>query len=381
MPNNNNNTFYFDYDEEDYENRLDYCDDTAYDDSMSEIRKRMRDLDKYDNDDCEDVYLEEVENDIEDEFEDISSDPNEIFNEFSEITHSEYEPEDVTENVQLERDIKIASKMFLNRDTCKNPLLLSCYHAADEKPPLPLPSDVVTDINVYSDTDRIMEYIKMPGIDPKMKRWFESLVIAKNIRAIYYAVIRENSGWTSVCSFDEALSAALSAVYKAINMYDANYVNENGQKTKFSTYMIKFVRNEVKKTHSRINTILKHERSIDVPLDTDEKKNLNAKSQVELLRDHRRNPEEELMSTESAKTIYTLFSHLDCMERFVMIPTLGLTRTRNSMTQVQIGEYSGNSQANISKIKADAEAKLMKIKEKYPEYVQMLRDAARDSVK
>ena len=295
---------------------------------------------------------------------------------------SEEEYEDVSEIAnEMPLDANLSSKAFLNRDTCKNPLILACYHAIDDIPPLPIPSDVICDINVYSDTDKILEYIKTPGVDPRMKLWFESLVIAKNIRAIYYAVIRENVGWTSVCSIDDALSAGLQAVHNAINMYDVNYVNEYGQKTKFSTYMIKFVRNEVKKTHSKINTILKHERSLDVPLDTDEKNNSNAKRQVELVRDTRRNPEEELMSTEASKAVYAVLQHLDCMERFVMVHALGLTRTRNAMTQVQIGDYSGNSQANISKIKGDAETKLRKLREEHPEYLQLLLDAASTSAR
>lgn len=175
----------------------------------------------------------------------------------------------------------------------------------------------------------------------------------ENINIIYYVVKNFSN---SVLDDDEKISAAFLGYAKALDTYRTD------KDTKFSTYAVNCVRNEVsyaskkEKRHrmnnesmSKVISVDKNGNNLqleDILLDVEDEQNQGLESQL-------------MTSEKNEKIKEIIYAHLNDRERYVLFHRFELYGYK-SKTQSELASEMEMSQANISKIEKSVLKKLRK---------------------
>lgn len=173
-------------------------------------------------------------------------------------------------------------------------------------------------------------------------------LVKKNMRVVFYSVQKMKSFFAMVPQ-EELESAAFLGYAKAVNAYDVN------RNVKFSTFAINCIFNEIKfclrkeRKHYENNISANHVKYED--------KNGSTLTIEDTLKDEKMTPEENAQYKTTQKIINENLNYLSPTEKYVTVYRFGLDRGI-VLTQKNIADIIGMSQANISKIEKNCMEKL-----------------------
>lgn len=179
----------------------------------------------------------------------------------------------------------------------------------------------------------------------------------ENISLVYYVVkMFQNSG----IPYDELVSIAMVGYAKALNAFDTE------RDTKFSTYSINCMRNEILFFLRKEKGHMRNDVSMSLILSVDKNGNdLSLEETVSNLDNNEPSLEDNVLLSDDIQFLMSALDHLTPKERYIITYRYGLDRGIIK-TQKEIANHIGMSQANVSKMEKNILDKLKKIlKEKY----------------
>lgn len=180
----------------------------------------------------------------------------------------------------------------------------------------------------------------------------KNTIAEENLLLVYYVVkMFQNSG----VPYDELVSIAMVGYAKALNAYDTE------RETKFSTYSINCMRNEIlfflrkEKGHMQnnisMNTILSMDKNGN---------NLSLEDTVSNKNSNEASLEHDVLVSDEIRFLRMGLEHLTEKEKYIITYRYGLDRGIVK-TQKEIANHIGMSQANVSKMEKNILEKVKKI--------------------
>lgn len=145
---------------------------------------------------------------------------------------------------------------------------------------------------------------------------------------------------------DEVAQECKLSFFKAVELFNPN------RNAKFSTFCTTVMHNEMVSLHTNVlNKLKQREEGFDEPVTSDSE--VNNATKLDLYIDPtQESPEERCRKKAEIDLLYATLNQLTPEQKFVAYCRFGLNGVRK-MTQVEIAEYMGMSQANVSKIESN----------------------------
>lgn len=202
----------------------------------------------------------------------------------------------------------------------------------------------------FENNEEIFKYIKEnPDLSPEKREELLNTVAANNFNTIYYVA---NKFATYSATLEDLIEAGQMGYAKAIYSYDPS------RGTKFSTFAINCIQNEVKFHLRKVRKYYDNDISINAIRHQD--KNGNDLTLEDTLADDDSTPEEVARAEAMNIAIQDTLKLLSPRERHVIIYRFGLLGEKEK-TQNEIAELLNMSQANISKIEKNCLEKMKEL--------------------
>lgn len=202
----------------------------------------------------------------------------------------------------------------------------------------------------FENNEEIFKYIKEnPDLSPEKREELLNIVAANNFNTIYYVA---NKFATYSATLEDLIEAGQMGYAKAIYSYDPS------RGTKFSTFAINCIQNEVKFHLRKVRKYYDNDISINAIRHQD--KNGNDLTLEDTLADDDSTPEEVARAEAMNIAIQDTLKLLSPRERHVIIYRFGLLGEKEK-TQNEIAELLNMSQANISKIEKNCLEKMKEL--------------------
>lgn len=202
----------------------------------------------------------------------------------------------------------------------------------------------------FENNEEIFKFIKEnPDLDPDKREELLNIVAANNFNTIYYVA---NKFATYSATLEDLIEAGQMGYAKAIYSYDPS------RGTKFSTFAINCIQNEVKFHLRKVRKYYDNDISINAIRHQD--KNGNDLTLEDTLADDDSTPEEVARAEAINIAIKDTLKLLTPRERHVLIYRFGLLGEKEK-TQNEIAELLNMSQANISKIEKNCLEKMKEL--------------------
>lgn len=202
----------------------------------------------------------------------------------------------------------------------------------------------------FENNEEIFKFIKdNPDLEPGKREELLNIVAANNFNTIYYVA---NKFATYSATLEDLIEAGQMGYAKAIYSYDPS------RGTKFSTFAINCIQNEVKFHLRKVRKYYDNDISINAIRHQD--KNGNDLTLEDTLADDDSTPEEVARAEAINIAIQDTLRLLTPRERHVLIYRFGLLGEKEK-TQNEIAELLNMSQANISKIEKNCLEKMKEL--------------------
>lgn len=180
----------------------------------------------------------------------------------------------------------------------------------------------------------------------------KNTIAEENLLLVYYVVkMFQNSG----VAYDELVSIAMVGYAKALNAYDTE------RETKFSTYSINCMRNEILFFLRKEKGHMQNNISMNTVLSMDKNgNNLSLEDTVSNKNSNEASLEHDVLVSDEIRFLRMGLEHLTEKEKYIITYRYGLDRGIVK-TQKEIANHIGMSQANVSKMEKNILDKIRRI--------------------
>lgn len=206
----------------------------------------------------------------------------------------------------------------------------------------------------YKQNEEIIQKLESPDLSEYEREQLENDFVKINRKLVYnimHKLRRSASTALPPTLTEEDLKAAgMYGFTKALRSYNPNYTSANNPsaKSSFSTYAYRCIENEMRQL---INSYRKSQMSEQSIEDTKgrNKDGGDGVKIIDLIPDRHKNPEEKLSSKSDSEHVQEVLKGLSPMAKFVLMTRYEI-KAGVKLTQKEIADYVGMSQANVSKI-------------------------------